>query len=92
MYKIKFTKNALLDILNIEIFISNNNPDISKQVKLKLLEIISNLAIFPNIWKQYKKRKIREHVDPNYNYRILYEVDEKQNVIKILNIFKYKNF
>ncbi len=92
MYKIKFTKNALLDILNIEIFISNNNPDISKQVKLKLLEIISNLAIFPNIWKKFKNRKIRELVDPNYNYRILYEVDEKQNVIKILNIFKYKNF
>lgn len=92
MYKIKFTKNAVSDISNIELFISLDNPDVSRQVKIKLLESISNLSMFPYLWKEFKSDNIRELVDPNYNYRILYEIDENFKIIKVLNIFKYKGF
>ncbi len=92
MYKIKFTKNAFWDISNIELFISLDNVEISKQVRIKLLESISNLSMFPLLWKKFKSNNIRELVDPNYNYRIVYEINDRLKVIKILNIFKYKNF
>lgn len=90
MFKIYFSKLALEDLKSIKFFISKDSITQSQIVTDKILLTISILSIFPSLWKVVdNKDSLRELVDSNYHFRIIYKVIS--NSVNIVSIFKYKN-
>lgn len=90
MYKIIISPLAMEDLENINNYISNDNPLVAQKVIAKIFDTISNISIFPNIWKKLEW-EIREIVEPNYKFRIIYKIKNEQIEIEIISIFKNKN-
>ena len=90
MYEIKFTKKARENIQDIKDYISDDNPIIADKMLEKIFYTISNIAIFPNLWKEIGWN-LKEFVEPNYKFRIIYKVKNEQIEIEIISIFKNKN-
>jgi hypothetical protein len=63
---------------------------VAQKVIEKIFDTISNISIFPNIWKELEW-EIREIVEPNYKFRIIYKVKGELIEIEIISIFKNKN-
>lgn len=91
MYKIKYTKNAIDDLDSIYNYISSkfHAPDTAQEQVQRIRDKISTLKNFPmrhharnNL--SWKKSDLR--VFPVDNYNVLYVVDEKKTLIRIMRI------
>ena len=81
MYKLIFTKKVENDFIEITNFIAQDNP-------IYAIKTIDLLLIFPLVWKEIDEI-LREIVEPNYKYKIVYQINK--NYIIILSVIKYKN-
>ena len=85
--KIKWTKESLLNIQEIEDYISHDNPTAAIKFTDKLISLVDNLLLFPEkgrIVPELSFEQIREII--YNNYRIVYLV--KKNSIEILTVFE----
>jgi len=85
--KIKWTKEALFNIQEIEDFISQDNPTAVIKFTDKLISLVENLTLFPHkgrIVPELSFEQIREIIYKNY--RIVYLV--KKNSIEVLTVFE----
>ena len=85
--KIYWTKESLLNIQEIEDFISLDNPNAAIKFTDKLISLVETLIDFPNkgrIVPELSIDQIREIL--HKNYRIVYLI--KKNSIDILTVFE----
>jgi len=87
MLKIIYSDESEENLTEIINFISIWSPKNALIVIWNIINTISNLSIFPELWKVDFWR-IRILVDSKYWYRISYEIYE--NFILILSIYKNK--
>ncbi|MCH2188706.1 type II toxin-antitoxin system RelE/ParE family toxin [Candidatus Gracilibacteria bacterium] len=90
MFKIKYTKQAKNNIRNIFGYIAGDNLIVATQTLQKIYSSISHIQIFPYIGKQYNIY-LREFIESKYKFRIIYQVDESNSQIIILDVLKYRN-
>jgi len=88
MLRVQFSKKASLEYFEIWEYIAKDNLFYSNEVLNKIDNSIDIILQFPFIWKEIDSW-IRIVVEPNYKFKIVYEV--RNNYIYILSIFKYKN-
>ncbi|MFA7717728.1 MAG: type II toxin-antitoxin system RelE/ParE family toxin [Candidatus Absconditabacterales bacterium] len=90
MHNIFYTPQAQQDLVDIQHFIANDNPDISYKVIETIFFYANTLSLFPYIGKIcVSGQGWREIVKPTFRYRIIYEVIWHD--IRILSVFKYQN-
>jgi len=85
--KIKWTKEALFNIQEIEDYISQDNPTAAIKFTDKLISLVEALVLFPKkgrVVPELSFEQIRELIYKNY--RIVYLV--KKNSIEVLTIFE----
>lgn len=85
--KIKWTKEALFNIQEIEDYISEDNPTAAIKFTDKLISIVESLLIFPKKGRMVPELSFEQIRELIYkNYRIVYLV--KKNSIEVLTIFE----
>lgn len=85
--KIKWTKEALFNIQEIEDYISEDNPTAAIKFTEKLISIVESLLIFPKKGRMVPELSFEQIRELIYkNYRIVYLV--KKNSIEVLTIFE----
>ena len=85
--KIKWTREALLNIQEIEDYISEDNPTAAIKFTDKLISIVESLLIFPKKGRMVPELSFEQIRELIYkNYRIVYLV--KKNSIEVLTIFE----
>ena len=79
------------DLIQIKKYISTDNEFYAKKVINSILYTINRqLLYFPKIWKEVDKlENLREIIETNYKFRIIYMID--WNNIHIISIFKHRN-
>ena len=85
--KINWTKEAMINLQQIEDFISADNPNAALQLIDKLISLTKDLSRFPKkgrIVPELSVDRIREIIYKNY--RIVYAI--KKNSITILTVFE----
>jgi addiction module RelE/StbE family toxin len=85
--KINWTKEAMINLQQIEDFISADNPEAAIQLTEKLISLTKDLGRFPKkgrIVPELSIDRIREIIYKNY--RIVYVI--KKNSITILTVFE----
>ncbi len=88
MFKIIYSKNFQLNLIDIKNYIATDNPFYAIQVINNIELIASMLKTYPLIWKEiYSNYRII--TEPTYKFKIVYEI--KKDYIYILSVFKYKN-
>ena len=88
MFKIIFSKKVKADFINIKDYISLDNPVYAIKTINSILKTIDLLKSFPYIWKDLWDN-LREIVESNYKYKIVYTIDK--NILVILSVYKYQN-
>ncbi len=88
MYKIVFTKKVEDDFRLINNFIAQDNPIYAIKTIDSILKTMDLLLNFPFVWKLLWD-DLREIVETNYKYKIVYKIDKK--IITILSVYKYQN-
>jgi len=88
MLKLKFSNKASLEYIEIWEYIAQDNLFYANDVLNKIDNSIDTIMLFPFIWKEISAW-IRLIVEPNYKFKIVYQI--KEDYIYILSIFKYKN-
>jgi len=86
MYSIEFTPISEEDINFIQSYIG----EYSNVVLNKIFHTIANLSYFPHLWFE-RKDSLKEIIDSNFKFRIIYKIEEKKKIIYILSIFKNKS-
>ncbi len=85
--KIIWAKEALINLQQIEDFISAENPDAAIRLTDKLISVTKNLVRFPKkgrIVPELSIDRIREII--HKNYRLVYVI--KKNSITIISVFE----
>jgi addiction module RelE/StbE family toxin len=88
--KINWTKEAMINLQQIEDFISADNPEAAIHLTDKLISLTKDLIRFPKkgrIVPELSIERIREIIYKNY--RIVYSI--KKNCITILTVFESHN-
>ena len=88
MFRIKFSKEADLEYLQIWQYIAQDNLFYANEVLNKIDSSIETILQFPFIWVEIEKW-LRRVIEPIYKYKIVYQII--WNIIYIVSIFKYKN-
>jgi addiction module RelE/StbE family toxin len=85
--KIYWTKESLLNLREIEYFISKDNPNAAIKLTDKLISLIEDLIEFPEKGRIVPELSISQIREILYkNYRIVYLI--KKNSIDILTVFE----
>jgi len=88
MYKIVFTKKVENDFKLINNFIAQDNPIHAIKTINSIIKTMDLLLNFPFVWKSIWDN-LREILETNYKYKIVYKIDNK--IIIILSVYKYQN-
>ena len=85
--KIYWTKESLLNLKEIEDFISQDNPNAAIKLIDKLISLVENLIDFPEKGRIVPELSISQIREILYkNYRMVYLI--KKNSINILTVFE----
>jgi len=85
--KIYWTKESLLNLQEIEDFISQDNPNAAIKLIDKLISLVENLIDFPEKGRIVPELSISQIREILYkNYRMVYLI--KKNSINILTVFE----
>ncbi len=87
MVQIEWTNEALDDVENIRVYISQDSDSQAGKVLVRLFQAVDRLEHFPEIGAsvpEVNTKRFREiHV---FKYRIIYRYDKKTNEINILAV------
>ena len=87
-FKVIWTESAISDLKDICDYVSRDNPAASEKIGRGILNHVKILETFPFIGPAYPRGSggtIREIVYGNY--RIFYEVTQKETVVHVLHIW-----
>ncbi len=87
MYKIIYSEKVKDDLTKIKDFIILDNPIYALKTINSIIKTINLLENFPYIWKELWDN-LRELVENNYKYKIVYKI--YINTITIISIYKYQ--
>lgn len=90
MYKIKFIKSSREEMKNIFSYIYLDSPFVAIKVYNQILNTISYLKDFKYLWVKFYW-EYRKLVNSKHRFTIIYKIDEENQTIMIVSIFKYKN-
>ncbi len=89
--KIRWTKEALYNIQEIEDFISQDNPTAAIKFTDKLISLVEKIIEFPKRGRIVPELSIEQIREILYkNYRIVYLV--KKNSLEVLTVFEGRNY
>ena len=88
MYSIYYTKESESNLLEIFLYISDDNWFYAAKVITHIKSTIDILKLFPLSGKLIKS-EYRLIVESKYKYKIVYKINK--NIVQILSIFKYQN-
>ena len=83
--QIKWTGDAILDLIEIRRYIAQDNPRAANDVALRIKKTVQLLSDQPNMGKLGRADGTREIVISGLPYIIPYRV--KNNVVQILRVF-----
>lgn len=84
--KTKWLRSALLDLADITLYISENNPKAAIRIKRLIHQRASELAEMPYAFRVGVVENTRERVVTPYPYVIIYKVDETAQKVVILSV------
>jgi plasmid stabilization system protein ParE len=84
--KLRFTRLAVANIVEITDYIREHNPAAAQRVRAAIYESLQNLILFPHIGRKQKTEGVRRLVTRTYAYLVYYTVDESAEEIVILNV------
>jgi len=88
MFKVVYSHKVQQDLRNISDFIARDNPLYAIKTVHSIMKTIEVLEKFPYVGKEIIWN-IRELVEKNYRYKIVYEVWKK--IVTIVSIYKYQD-
>ena len=83
MYRLKYLPSALLDILEIEDYLFELDPDVSEKFTDAIKAHTSTLAEHPYMCQVFEDNIYFRSMPLPYNYRMFYHIDEVLKVIKV---------
>ncbi|HUD85582.1 MAG TPA: type II toxin-antitoxin system RelE/ParE family toxin [Xanthobacteraceae bacterium] len=84
--KLRFTRRAVANIVEITDYIRERNPAAAQRVRAAIYESLQNLILFPHIGRRQNTAGVRKLVTRKYAYLVYYTVDEPAEEIVILNM------
>jgi len=90
MYNIEYSNTSKINLSEIQSYILQDSPYYSIKVLESIKSTISYLRNFPYLWV-WINTSMRKIVETKYKYTIFYRVNEKNKIIEIISISKFKN-
>ena len=84
--KLRFTRRAVANIVEITAYIRERNPAAAQRVRAAIYDSLQNLILFPHIGRRQNTGGVRKLVTRKYAYLVYYIVDEQAEEIVILNV------
>jgi plasmid stabilization system protein ParE len=84
--KLRFTRRATENIVEIAEYLHERNPEPAERVRLAIYEALQNLVLFPAAGRLQKIGGVRKLVVRRYPYLIYYRVDASREEIVVLNV------
>ena len=82
--EIKWLRNGLRNLENVENYISQNNPEAATQVIVKIRSSVNQLAAYPYMGREGRVEGTRELVISQTPYIVVYRV--RQETVEILRV------
>jgi toxin ParE1/3/4 len=82
--QLQWSKNAVHDLTNIRKFIHRKNPEVAKEVAIKIAALAETLIQHPAKGRNGRLPKTRELIVPELPYIIVYRAKKEQ--IEILRV------
>lgn len=89
MYKIIVLSEAQDDLDNIYSYIAEDNILYATKTIREVWQTFQMIKDFPYLWKW--DNSLREFVETKYKFRIIYSVNEEEQIITVIAVFKNKN-
>ena len=83
MYKLEYLPSALIDILEIEDYLFELDPEVADKFTEAIKKQGETLVRHPLMYKVYEDNTYFRSMPLPYNYRLFYHVDEINEAIKI---------
>jgi plasmid stabilization system protein ParE len=84
--KLRFTRRATQDLIDIGDYIRERNPAASVRVRGAILHSLRNLVLFPEIGRRQTVQGVRKLITRKYPYFVYYSFDRANDEIVILTI------
>jgi toxin ParE1/3/4 len=84
--KLRFTRRAIANIIEITDYIHDHNPAAAQRVRAAIYESLQNLILFPHVGRRQKVEGVRKLVTRKYAYLVYYTIDETAEEIVILSV------
>ncbi len=84
--KLRFTPQAIENIVSIAEYIHERNPAAALRVRAAIYDSLRTLILFPRAGRPQKTEGVRKFVTRKYAYLIYYLIDDAADEIVILNV------
>lgn len=84
--KVRFTKRATENLVEIADYLHERNPAAGRRVRSAILESLKILASFPHAGRVQSTERVRKLVTRKYSYLVYYTVDEAADHLIVLSI------
>ncbi|RAI38065.1 type II toxin-antitoxin system RelE/ParE family toxin [Rhodoplanes roseus] len=84
--KLRYTREAVADLIGIADDIRAHNPAAALRVRAAILDSIGKLVLFPRVGRRQTVEGVRKIVTRRYPYLVYYTVDEAAGETVILGI------
>lgn len=84
--KVRFTRRATQDLVDIADTIHEHNPAAALRVRGAILESLRQLADFPEAGRRQSVEGVRKLVTRRYRYVVYYSIDAAADEIAVLTI------
>ena len=86
MYKLEYLPSSLADILEIEDYLFEIDPDVADRFTEAIQNRMDSLAEHPFMHQIYEDNNYFRSMPLIYSYRVFYHVDEASSTIKVHRI------
>ena len=86
MGQVRYSADAIADLLALREYIALNNPSAAARVAARIRRSVDRLATYPKFGKAGRVEGTRELVSPKFPYTIVYEEDHDDcMVLRVLH-------
>lgn len=84
--KLRLTRRAAQDLIEIAEYIRAENPDAAKNVRASIIAAMRTLVRFPRLGTPQSTENVRKLVTPRFGYVVYYMADEAMDEVIVLTI------
>ena len=83
MYRLEYLPSAVIDILEIEDYLFEHNPDAADKFTKAIEEQVASLVKYPLMYQAYEDNSYFRSMPLIYTYRLFYHVDDAAKTVKV---------